>query len=375
MIAFGLQDANQLLINPRLSADEQSGTRLLQRELEKQLGPSGYFFISTSGTARAAGESTKLIALSVDAVLNAARRFQSYFEATEADHWGLVLPHFHVAGLSVYARAHVAGSDVFTRGWNVAGLQNWLETHHIAFVSLVPAQVFDLVQAKVRCPSSVKKIFVGAGSLNAELRRQTEQLGWPVAETYGMTETCSMIAVRAAGELFKVMPGVNVRREEVLTIQCDSLLTAYAQQKNGRIEISHHKSGDWYFTEDLAEITADQAGVYLRLCGRRYEYIKILVEGVSLPELREKLEMVASGMKMNPLHLALLALESEREGFRLILVAEETVAPDQVSSLVQIFNQQCRPYEKITQTERVPVIPRTELGKLKADELKAIIKL
>lgn len=372
---FELSGPNQLLLNPRLTSPEQAVLVRLQKNLEDRLGQSGHFFISTSGSAREAEQSAKLVALSVEAVLNAARRFQNFFHPDKADHWGLVLPDFHVAGLSVYARAHLSGAKVFVRDWNVNGLADWLTENGIAFMSLVPAQVFDIVQAGVHCPDSIKKIFVGAGALSTELRHGLNELGWPVIETYGMTETCSMIAVREDSDLFRVMPGVEIQIiDDVLAIRCDSLLTAFAQERRGLIQVQQQAPDIWYRTEDAAEIFTKRSDVYLQLKGRRYEYVKILGEGVSLPELRDRLESLALQMQLNPLQIALLAIESEREGFKLVLVAQEAVAPDQLSSLVQIFNQQCRPYEKITHAERVSLIPRTELGKLKAEELKAIIK-
>lgn len=373
MIHFDDSRSNQFLVNPRLNEEERSVLLRLKQELEASYGPNGYFFIPSSGSAKTADQSVKLIALRVEAVLNAARRFQKYFQPQPNDHWGLVLPEFHIAGLSVKARAYLSGSKVFAREWGIEGFSNWISENQIAYISMVPAQVYDLAQAKIVCPPSVKKIFIGAGLLNAELRLELSRLNWPVAETFGMTETCSMIAVRETGNLYTVLPEVEVCLKETLAIRCNSLLTAFAQERHGQVYVSDFKIGDWFATEDLAEISAHNSEVRLRFLGRRYEYVKVLGEGVSLTELRERLEIAASRNKVNPHEVVLLAIEDDRSGHKLILVSEMTAPENRISSLVQDFNDQCRPYEKITSTQRVEQIPRTDLGKLKAEELKAII--
>lgn len=387
MIHFHEDSPNQLLMNPRLPAAEKQALASLCAEFEKLYGPQDYFLIPSSGSSQRAGESVKLVALHRRSVLNSARRFNHYFGAGPQDHWGLVLPEFHVAGLGVKARAFLAGAQVHNREWaaeNPEPVLRWIEEQGLRFLSLVPAQAYDLVRAGVRCPGQIKKIFVGAGSLIPDLRRQLRGLSWPVAETYGMTETGSMIAVREAGEEdFRVLPGVELRLDETLQIRCDSLVTATLQRRaNGEMEIRHWPAGEWYLTEDLAELPEAAAGggapvgaaAYLRPLGRRSEYVKILGEGVSLPELRGRLEAAAAAEGIAARHLALLPLEDVRAGYRLVLAVEDEVPPERQQRFLARYHAEGRPYERISAELRLPRIPRSDLGKLKVEELKSIIR-
>ncbi|MBY0554621.1 AMP-binding protein [bacterium] len=367
---FELNSPNQLLLNTRNSQDESGVLLNLQREFENQYGNNGYFLIASSGSSKKQNESVKLIALSIQSVLNSAQRFVEYFGAGRGDNWGLVLPEFHVAGLGVYARAYLTGSSVFRKDWSDKGLVDWIIENQIVFISLVPAQVFDLVQNKVIAPAGLKKVFVGAGSLNEEIKKQVMALGWPVVETYGMTETCSMIAVNES-ERLQVMPGVEVKSNDgLLSIKCNSLLTA-SIQKQGNQTVITALSSDWYDTEDNVDISGDAK--IIKFLGRADDYIKILGEGVSLKLLRDQLAQIALTQNIHSDKIALLSVVDARKENELVLAVENSVAIEKIDTILNLFNQQCRPFEKISLRVFLKQIPRTELGKLKTEELKRIV--
>lgn len=367
---FELNSPNQLLLNPRNSQDESGVLLNLQREFENQYGNNGYFLIASSGSSKKQNESVKLIALSIQSVLNSAERFVEYFSAGRGDNWGLVLPEFHVAGLGVYARAYLAGSSVFRKDWSVKGLVDWIIENQIVFISLVPAQVFDLVQNKVIAPAGFKKAFVGAGSLNEEIKKKVIALGWPVVETYGMTETCSMIAVNES-ERLQVMPGVQIKNNNgLLSIKCNSLLTASIQKQGNQTVITALRS-DWYDTEDNVDISGDAK--IIKFLGRAGDYIKILGEGVSLKLLRDQIAQIALTQNIHSDKMALLSVVDARKENELVLAVENSVAIEKIDTILNLFNQQCRPFEKISLHVFLKQIPRTELGKLKTEELKRIV--
>ena len=114
--------------------------------------------MASSGTSQSQNESAKLIALKVEAVLNSARRVNQYLQAKSDENWGLALPSFHVAGLGIWGRAFLAGSIVFELDWQPSKIHSQLLQNHISYLSLVPAQIFDLLQAQVRAPAVLKKV-------------------------------------------------------------------------------------------------------------------------------------------------------------------------------------------------------------------------
>lgn len=364
---------NQLLVNPKLGSEERKIFECMQEYFEKKFGQNGFIFVPSSGSSKSEGESAKLIALTRDAVANSAERFNQYFRATSDDNWGLVLPTFHVAGLSILARANLVKARVYKSDWSPAQMQEWFEKNQIAFLSLVPTQVHDLVIRRVKAPSSLKKVFVGGGALQSALRDQFLRLSWPLVETYGMTETCSMIAVKEGELSFKVMPGVEVFTEDgVLRIKCNSVAHSSIQMKNGKIQIQHFESG-WVHTEDQVQIEKREDAIYLQFLGRATDYIKIMGEGVSLLELRDKLDKLASEIEVQSQQKFLLSVPDARQENAMVLVIEKAMDIELADRLVQRFNEVVRGYERIHKIVRVDQIPFSDLGKVKAGELKEIV--
>jgi o-succinylbenzoate---CoA ligase len=357
---FTLGAKNQLLINPRLSVKEVEVLNSLKVEFEKEFGENNYFLVPSSGSSKKANESTKLIALHLNAVLNSAKRFNEYFKAGQNDDWGLLLPKFHVAGLGTCARAFLTGSKV---------IEDTSKLEEVSFLSLVPTQVFDVVSKNEHAPSKLKKVFVGAGALNSEIKSEALRLGWPIVETYGMTETASMIAVKEKDQLF-ALPNVQVDTANgCLKVKCDSLLTCSVQKVDDSIEFIRSIEGDWFQTEDRAEVKHN----LINLLGRSSEYIKILGEGVSLAELSSQLVSIALRLKIAAQCFALLALPDARADHKIILAVEKSVDSEIIAKCVQGFNQLVRPYEKISGLSTIDRIPRTELGKVKTVELLQIV--
>jgi O-succinylbenzoic acid--CoA ligase len=369
LIHFNIKEKNQLLLNPKLSANEKNNLIELKLELEKVLGTCGYFIIASSGSSQMLNQSVKLIALSTQSILNSALRFNSFFKALPTDKWGLVLPVFHVAGLSTYARASLTGAQVCVTDWNVELIYEWLFVNQISHISLVPAQVFDLVNLKLTSPVSIKKIFVGAGSLNLEIKKSFKDLGWPVVETYGMTETCSMIAVKNENDYFTVMPDVHISElDNKLKILCNSLLTAWVQKTDNVMQTQVYLNDQWLLTEDRIELIDVNQFKYL---GRSQDYTKILGEGVSLTEIRSIFDSYVIELKLNVQNFVVTNVDDLRTTNKLILAVENSVDKPDAEKLVKMYNESCRPFEKILHCIYIRQIPRTSLGKLKNEELKS----
>lgn len=375
MINFDSKSKNQILVNPKLSEEEQKVILELKEEFEKEFGAFDYILVPSSGSSKKMGQSVKLIALQVTRILNSANRVNHYLKATDQDHWALVLPEFHVAGIGVLARAYLMQSKVFKFDWSAQSLVENLEKNKISYLSLVPAQVFDLIQLEIKAPACLKTVFVGGGALTLEQRKQFVALGWPVVETYGMTETGSMIAVREKdNDLFHLLNNVYVKSEEKkLSIRCDSLLTATIQKNDKKIEIKYYDDNSWYHSEDQVDLINMNSEVYLKFLGRDQDYFKILGEGVSLSELRGLLSRIVMSHKLPVLSFEIVDLVDARSGTRLFLAAEKSANSELVDKVFQDFNRQCRAYEKLKQVVLVEKIPRTDLGKLKFENLKALV--
>ncbi len=353
---------NQLLTNPRSSSQEKSDQFDLKLEFEKQYEAKNYFLIPSSGSSKSNHESVKIIALHHDAIMNSAQRVVNHFSLNGSMAWGCVLPLFHVAGLGIYARAFVARAKVYQRDWAVDGFVNWLSANDIQLLSLVPTQIFDLVQKNVAAPKGLKHVFVGGSKLEIGLKEQILNLQWPIIETYGMTETASMVAIGDSKNM-RLLPDVEVIvAEERLRIKCNSLMTCSLQKVGDEVLYIRPDNG-WYQTEDLAELSMQGQNVVLKLLGRQSDFVKINAEGVSLAHLRQ---LLSDNTK-----LALVALASQRSGFDIVLVHENV---ENVAAIVAEFNKLVKPYEMIHKVFCIDEIPKTDLHKIMYKKLEEIIK-
>jgi O-succinylbenzoic acid--CoA ligase len=367
MIEFNFNEGalNQLLVNPKATKQEKNDLIYLQFEFEKKYGPTGYFLVPSSGSSKSVDDSVKLIALHQNAVLNSANRVNTFFKFSSELTWGLVLPPFHVAGLGVYARAFCSKASVFYSEWNPDTFSKWINQNQINLISLVPTQIFDLVQKEIMCPAIIHTVFVGASSLSADLKKKALDLDWPIIETYGMTETASMIAVKLAENL-QVMPDVDVATEnDKLKIKCDSLMTCSIKKIGSQVVLTT-LDNDWLQTEDRVEIKSVDGISYMLLLGRDSDFVKINGEGVSLSQLRTVLEENEA--------FTLLALPNQRTGFEIAFVYESEVARDRAKLAALAFNGKVRPFEVARKMFAVERIPRTDLGKVKFKNLEELIK-
>ncbi|MGA8808880.1 MAG: AMP-binding protein, partial [Thermoanaerobaculia bacterium] len=106
MIDFESSESH-LLLNPRMPSAERTRLERLLPKLE------AHVFVATSGST---GD-IKLVALSKRAILASAAAVNERLNVTARDVWAAVLPTFHVGGLGVYARCHLAGARALPMPW------------------------------------------------------------------------------------------------------------------------------------------------------------------------------------------------------------------------------------------------------------------
>ncbi len=163
-------DETHLLLNPRLPGKDRESLVRLQRSVPAL---AAHVWIATSGTSGA----YKLVALSKKALLASAEAVNLHLRATSSDVWLSVLPTFHVGGLGILARASLSGARVVSAQWDARDVVDLVAVEQVSLASLVPAQVSDLVAARLEAPSSLRAVVVGGGALRDELYREARALG------------------------------------------------------------------------------------------------------------------------------------------------------------------------------------------------------
>jgi O-succinylbenzoic acid--CoA ligase len=164
-----------------------SGTTAAPRAVESTFG-------NWAASARGAGE-----ALGVEA----------------HDRWLCALPLSHVGGLSILVRAAVtATTAVVHEGFDADAVARALRDGRITMVSLVATTLRRVLDAGLTSAPDLRCALIGGGPVPPALLARATQVGLPLAQTYGMTETCSMATVSAIGEpqtAGRALPGTSIR--------------------------------------------------------------------------------------------------------------------------------------------------------------------
>ncbi|NVM21350.1 MAG: o-succinylbenzoate--CoA ligase [Desulfobacterales bacterium] len=112
------------------------------------------------------------------------------------DCWLLLLPLYHVGGLSILHRCALAGASVYvTHGFDYEQVNSLMDASRITHLSLVPAMLQRLIESRAGkpIPDTVKVILLGGAPAPGKLMEKTREAGLPVLTTYGMTESASQI--------------------------------------------------------------------------------------------------------------------------------------------------------------------------------------
>lgn len=329
---------SRLLLNPRMPAEERAR---LER-LAAGVSLPGHILLATSGSTGA----IKLVALSNDAILASAAAVNARLGATRDDVWCGVLPHFHVGGLGIWARAHLSGARVVAMPWEPAAFAHAGAT----LASLVPAQVHDLLEQDIEPPSTLRAVLVGGGAFDPELEERAIARGWPVLASYGMSEAASTVAVQ---ETLLAHLEARVEGGGRLAFRGASLFSGYVTAEG----LVDPKRDEWFLSEDIGAVD----GRTLRVRGREGELVKIGGESVDLKRLDR---IAAEAARACDGDAGVIAVADDRLG-RVIHLAVT------VDSIVELFNEKVLPFERARVVHRVSAIPRSPLGKILRARLAA----
>ena len=360
---------NHFLANPRWPAEVQNFFTTGLKKIVEDQGIQGSIFIPTSGTTATDLRNIKIVWLKKEAFLAAATAVGKHYGFSDQDQVAVTLPGFHVGSLSQEARKFVWNQKLFhfSESWQPHKFFEFLQTYQITHTSLVPTQLFDLVQAGFKAPAHLKCIFLGGGALGQELKTRAQDLGWALQVTYGMTETSALVAFYE-GQGFKPLPHAKFDLDEkgFLKIKASSLFSGYFKRsgENLILDDSVLKNG-WFTTEDLAE----EKNECFQILGRSQDYAKISGEGVYLGRLQTLLQDSWLQAGLNSFGTGVLQfVPSERLGTEIHLVS--TLPQAAVQNAVQIFHEKVLPFERIRGFHQVQDLPKTELGKILFSKIK-----
>ena len=136
---------------------------------------------------------------------------------TEHDNWLMVLPLFHVSGLSILLRSLYNGTAVtILPKYDEAQVLKLIESENINMMSLVPTILTQLEPSIIH--HNLRVILLGGEFIPMALIDACEKKSLPIYKTYGMTETFSQSVTFSVldyphkrDSVGKPLPGMQVR--------------------------------------------------------------------------------------------------------------------------------------------------------------------
>jgi O-succinylbenzoic acid--CoA ligase len=328
---------------------------------------SGSVVFGTSGSTGL----LKWAVLRKEALLVSARAVNEWLDVDSDSVWGLSLPLKHVGGFGVAARAYSAGCGLseYQGKWDAARYVEWLAREHVTHASLVPTQVHDLLKAGLEGAPSLRAVVVGGGRLTEEAGQTARNAGWPVLASYGMTEACSQVAtqpIAALGKPFAEIPmgllpiwDARLTGEGLLKLRGDALFAGLLDSGG-----YHAREGEWFTTSDRVELS----GRCLKPLGRADSMVKVLGELVDVEAVERRLAEIAGG-RVSVEKLAVIEMPDDRREHVLVAVFEGGAVPVCIAD----YNRAVPGPERIARWCEVADFPRSEMGKLRKGELRAMV--
>ena len=142
---------------------------------------------------------------------------QEVLGKTEQDNWLMVLPLFHVSGLSILMRSLYNGTAItILPKYDEAKVLELIETEKINMMSLVPT-ILTQLEPKIT-HHTLRVILLGGEFIPMALIDACEKKALPIYKTYGMTETFSQSVTFSVldypykrDSVGKPLPGIQVR--------------------------------------------------------------------------------------------------------------------------------------------------------------------
>ncbi len=179
--------------------------------LDEWFNNNDFIEVKTSGSTGI----PKTIRLSKQSMMHSANMTCRFFGLEAESNALLCLPADYIAGKMMIVRAFVSGMNLTVVKPSASPFENLSEI--IDFAAITPYQFVNSYQSIKETP--IKKIIIGGSQVSLRLEKMMEELDAELYETYGMTETCSHVALRKLNkenksEYFEILEGVEIRTDE-----------------------------------------------------------------------------------------------------------------------------------------------------------------
>ena len=336
-------------------------SQCIESEIVKTSIPPGSVLFTTSGSSGG----KKWVVHTRETLLASAQCVINHLRVKATDCWLIAIPVNHVGGFGILARSYLSSCSVvyLNSRWNVKNTVKAIEAKSVTITSFVPAQIVDIIRENVMCPASIRAVVVGGGKLEKKVKDKARKLGWPILESYGMTETGSQIATQQTlfNKELSLIDGWKVKQSEsnTLMVRGPGLMKGYLCYENGEYTfVEPFDEEGWFQTSDIVDIYGDQR-MFLRFKSRADRVVKILGELVNL----DLLEVEISKKLESPLYI--IDIPDERRGVKLVPLMQRA---DYSETMIPVLTQGgLSKFEPVVLCE---VFARNEMGKIDRAKLR-----
>lgn len=291
------------------------------------------------------------------------------------DRWLAVLPFFHVGGLAILIRSVIWGiPTVIHNEFDPATANRAIDEDGVTVVSVVPTILRRMLdqRGETPYPDSLRRVLLGGGPTPPTLLADCARRRIPVVQSYGLTETASLVVALSREETFR-KPGssgkpllhakIRIERDgracepdefgEII-VGGPTVAAGYVNQPG---DFTTASSGNWIRTGDIGYLDDDG---YLFVVARHHDLIITGGENVYPAEVERALlehpDIVDAGV---------VGEHDERWGSVPVafVQARAGVSLDQ-SEVIEFCSARLARYKTPRTVRTVRSLPRNSAGKL-----------
>ena len=352
--------------------DKKINLKFTEKEELKLKDPAVIIF--TSGSVN----KSKGVILSFESLYNSAISGNNLLRYTHSDRWLASLPFYHVGGFSIITRSLLFGIPLIVPdSLSTDDIQNFISNYKPTFISLVAAQLKQLIDSETKPNPELKNCLLGGGFSDTNLIKKAIELGWPINKVYGSTETASFVTALLTEEhLIKphsvgrpVPPNKIIISDESsnemgpfeigeILIRSNTMMSGYLDKEETKSVL---KDG-FYHSGDIGYLDEDN---YLFIEGRKNHLISSGGENVNPKEVEDVL--LQHPMILEAAVFPLEDLEwGEIIAASIVLKETTTLTYNELKSFLQKEIAGFKIPKKIFFEES---LPKTELGKVEKEKL------